>query len=120
MPVISELINLILMRGLIPVVCWHSLGKLWYDAVAYGPEELEFVSKIVERAQRFQATKQIGSERIMFGTDHPFFPPLSSTDKWMSVVENLDAIDSIASWNQAQKDGVCGNNAMTLLGLGST
>ncbi|KAF8517873.1 amidohydrolase 2 [Gautieria morchelliformis] len=98
----------------------YYLGKLWYDAVAYGPEELEFVSKIVERAQRFQGAKQIGSERIMFGTDHPFFPPLSSTDKWMSVVENLDAIDSIASWNQAQKDGVCGNNAITLLGLGST
>lgn len=74
----------------------------------------------MERAHRYQGAEQIGSERLMFGTDHPFFPPLSSTDKWMSVVENLDAIESIASWDQTQKDGVCGNNAIALLGLGST
>lgn len=97
-----------------------SLGKLWYDAVAYGPEELEFVGRIVERAQRFKGAEQIGSERIMFGTDHPFFPPLSGTDKWMSVVDNLDAIESIATWDQTQKAGVCGNNAIELLGLRST
>ncbi|KAF8591485.1 amidohydrolase 2 [Ramaria rubella] len=96
------------------------LGKLWYDAVAYGPEELEFVSRVIERAKRFQGTEQIGTEKIMFGTDHPFFPPLSSTDKWMSVVENLDAIESIASWNETQKNGVRANNAITLLGLGDT
>lgn len=97
-----------------------SLGKLWYDAVAYGPEELEFVSKVIERSQRYQGEEQIGSSRIMFGTDHPFFPPLNSTDKWMSVVENLDAIESVSSWSDQEKVGVCGINAVRLLGLGST
>jgi len=77
------------------------------------------VSKVVERSKRYEGEEQIGSERIMFGTDHPFFPPLNSTDKWMSVVENLDAIESVSSWNDKQKDGVCGANAITLLGLGS-
>jgi aminocarboxymuconate-semialdehyde decarboxylase len=96
------------------------LGKLWYDAVAYGPEELEFVSRVVERAKKFQGTEQVGNERILFGTDHPFFPPLSSTDKWMSVVENLDAIDSVTAWDAAEKDDVRGRNAMALLGLGRT
>jgi len=98
----------------------YYLGKLWYDAVAYGPEELDFVSRVVERAKRYGGQDQIGSERIMFGTDHPFFPPLESTSKWMSVVENLDAIDNITSWNDIQKAGVCANNAIGLLGLGST
>ena len=97
-----------------------SLGKLWYDAVAYGPEELEFVSRIIERAKKFRGTEQVGSERILFGTDHPFFPPLSSTDRWMSVLENLDSIDTIGTWSEAQKGGVCGKNAMSLLDLGST
>ncbi|KIJ56763.1 hypothetical protein M422DRAFT_149977 [Sphaerobolus stellatus SS14] len=96
------------------------LGKLWYDAVAYGPEELDFVSKVIERAGRFGGDVQAGSDRIMFGTDHPFFPPLNSTDKWMSVTENLDAIESVPSWDEKQRDGVCGSNAISLFNLGST
>ncbi|GJJ07531.1 hypothetical protein Clacol_001733 [Clathrus columnatus] len=98
----------------------YYLGKLWYDAVAYGPEELEFVSRVVERSKRYDGPVQMGTERIMFGTDHPFFPPLNSTDKWMSVIENLDAIETVASWTREEKDGICGNNAIKLLGLGST
>ncbi|KAF8529102.1 amidohydrolase 2 [Hysterangium stoloniferum] len=98
----------------------YYLGKLYYDAVAYGPEELEFVGRVIERAARYGGPKQTGSERIIFGTDHPFFPPLKSTDKWMSVVENSDAIDSVASWDETQKNGVRANNAIKLLGLGTT
>ena len=35
---------------------------------------------------------------MLFGTDHPFFPPLLETEKWKSVVENLDAIDGVQGW----------------------
>jgi aminocarboxymuconate-semialdehyde decarboxylase len=44
-----------------PVVCSrlehdarYYLGKLYYDAVCYGPEELEYVAKIIGRSHRFQ------------------------------------------------------------------
>lgn len=77
------------------------------------------MSRVVERSVRYACPAQVGTERIMFGTDHPFFPPLKAADKWMSVVENLDAIESIPSWTGEQKDDVCGNNAINLLGLGS-
>ena len=81
------------------------LGKLFFDAVAYGPEELGFVSEVVSRAARYApgadktafvaASRKAGSERMMFGTDHPFFPPLSETEMWKSVVKNLEAIDRV-------------------------
>ncbi|KAL1671952.1 hypothetical protein EV122DRAFT_272030 [Schizophyllum commune] len=103
------------------------LGKLFFDAVAYGPEELGFVSEVVSRAARYApgadktafvaASRKAGSERMMFGTDHPFFPPLSSTEKWKSVVENLEAIDTVAGWDKAEKDGVRGGNALKIFGI---
>jgi len=54
---------------------------------------------------------------MLFGTDHPFFPPLQSTEKWKSVVENLTAIDSVSGWGQAEKDGVRAGNALSLFNL---
>ncbi|KAJ7929976.1 hypothetical protein B0H13DRAFT_2310024 [Mycena leptocephala] len=93
---------------------WY-LGKLYFDAVAYGPEELGFVSDVIARAGRFETgvsestnavvDRTLGSRRMLFGTDHPFFPPLQSTEKWRSVVENLQAIDAVSGWGQAEKDG---------------
>jgi len=32
----------------------YYLGKFFYDAVCYGPEELEFVARIVGRSERFK------------------------------------------------------------------
>jgi len=103
------------------------LGKLYFDAVAYGPEELGFVSEVISRSSRFDpsssmakdaaADRKVGSKRMMFGTDHPFFPPLSATQKWKSVVENLEAIDAVPGWDQEEKDGVRGGNALELFGL---
>ncbi|KAJ3576190.1 hypothetical protein NP233_g589 [Leucocoprinus birnbaumii] len=103
------------------------LGKLYLDAVAYGPEELGFVSDTIARAARYekgssisiqeQLDRSIGSKRMLFGTDHPFFPPLSATEKWRSVVENLEAIDAVQGWSDVNKEGVRGGNAMELLNL---
>lgn len=103
------------------------LGKLYFDAVCYGPEELGFVSEIVSRSERYApgadnssfvvANRKTGSGRMMFGTDHPFFPPLSSTEKWKSVVENLDAIDTVSGWDKEEKDGVRGGNALKIFGI---
>ncbi|KAG6916718.1 hypothetical protein DXG01_005667 [Tephrocybe rancida] len=104
----------------------YYLGKLYLDAVAYGPEELGFVSDVIARSNRFQAgsaitgaaNRSVGSQRMLFGTDHPFFPPLNSTEKWKSVVENLEAIEAVQGWNTADKQGVRGANAISLFNLG--
>jgi aminocarboxymuconate-semialdehyde decarboxylase len=103
---------------------WY-LGKLWFDAVAYGSAELSFVSEAVGRAGGYVrgggtsvgGRRKVGASRMLFGTDHPFFPPLEETGKWRSVVENLDAIDGVEEWNKEDKDGVKGRNALTLFGL---
>lgn len=104
------------------------LGRLYFDAVAYGPEELGFVSETIARADWYNAGAQrdadnppnrsTGAQRMLFGTDHPFFPPLRDSDKWRSVVENLEAIDGVHGWNQTDKDGVRGANAIALFNLG--
>lgn len=105
----------------------YYLGKLHFDAVAYGSEELGFVSDTISRADsyassssatvRTPADRTLGARSMLFGTDHPFFPPLKPTDKWRSVVENLEAIDGVQGWNQAQKNAVLGENALRLFGL---
>ncbi|KAH7914434.1 amidohydrolase 2 [Hygrophoropsis aurantiaca] len=100
------------------------LGQLYYDAVAYGPEELDFVSEIIARSSRYGATggvyeKQIGTKRLLFGTDHPFFPPLKASQKWQSVEDNLGAIRA-ARWNglgDTAQANVMGNNALRLFNL---
>lgn len=117
----------------------YYLGKLYYDAVAYGPEELEAVAKIIARSQRYESPAKppaphmvtetapnFGVQRIMFGTDHPFFPPTKvdgtvitndQTEIWRSVTENLDAIEQVSSWSQSAKLRVMGQNALELFSL---
>ena len=111
------------------------LGRLYFDAVAYGSEELGFVSDAIGRASKYvspgasaalssakgtdgAAQRRLGARRILFGTDHPFFPPLSGMEKWPSVVENLEAIDGAYGWDEADKDAVRGGNALSLFSLG--
>ncbi|THV08353.1 amidohydrolase 2 [Dendrothele bispora CBS 962.96] len=103
----------------------YYLGKLYLDAVAYGPEELGFVSEVLSRANRYEAgstlnepaDRKVGSKKVLFGTDHPFFPPLQSIEKWKSVVENLEAISSVQGWTEDEKDGVRGGNALSLFNI---
>jgi len=103
----------------------YYLGKLYLDAVAYGPEELGFVSDVIARSARYEsggsvsppADRKLGSSRLLFGTDHPFFPPLKSTERWKSVDENLQAIEAVQGWTRTEKDRVCGGNAVSLFNL---
>jgi aminocarboxymuconate-semialdehyde decarboxylase len=106
----------------------YYLGKLYFDAVAYGSEELGFVSDVIARGHKYEKTafvvseipdRALGSTKMLFGTDHPFFPPPSHTDKegWKSVLENLKAIDGVHGWTEADKDGVRGRNALSLFKL---
>ena len=103
---------------------WY-LGRLWFDAVAYGAAELGFVSEVIDRASSYARGSGTtvgrghiqGASRMLFGTDHPFFPPLGETEKWRSVVENLEAIEGVEGWREEEKGGVLGGNALRLFGL---
>ncbi|KZT39641.1 amidohydrolase 2 [Sistotremastrum suecicum HHB10207 ss-3] len=102
----------------------YYLGKLWFDAVAYGSEELEFVGKVVSRATRYKSasapteTDVPQSNKLLFGTDYPFFPPLEAqNEKWRSVLDNLEAINGVESWTQDEKDNALYQNAIDLFGL---
>ncbi|KAI5481327.1 hypothetical protein MNV49_004949 [Pseudohyphozyma bogoriensis] len=111
---------------------------LYYDAVAYGPEELALVERVVARADKYEGKdehlafvdrvtdrKELlapadyypGTERIMFGTDHPFFPPLDGETRWKSVDENLDAIAGVPGWKDEDRARVMGGNAVDLFNL---
>ncbi|TFK55449.1 amidohydrolase 2 [Heliocybe sulcata] len=104
---------------------WY-LGRLYFDAVSYGREELAFVAECVGRADGYDKNtprvsqarqRTLGSSHLLFGTDHPFFPPLSESEKWRSVTENLDAIDGVEGWGEEERKGVRGGNAARLFGL---
>ncbi|KAK4699488.1 aminocarboxymuconate-semialdehyde decarboxylase, partial [Phenoliferia sp. Uapishka_3] len=111
----------------------YYLGMLYYDAVAYGPEELALVERTVSRADKFAGKMSHlgerrhliapidsypGADRILFGTDHPFFPPLDGEgSRWASVDLNLDAIEGVQGWGDAERSKVMGRNAVELFGL---
>jgi predicted TIM-barrel fold metal-dependent hydrolase len=86
---------------------WDVLSKnIYLDAVIYGEPGLK-------------AAVDAGSaDRFMFGTDHPFFPPLKErSDKWPSVGTNYAAIQSIFGEGQETARGILGGNAVRILGL---
>ncbi|ETN42225.1 uncharacterized protein HMPREF1541_04166 [Cyphellophora europaea CBS 101466] len=58
-----------------------------------------------------------GWDRLMFGTDHPFFPPLAGEEKWLSVESNLRAIEGVCAGDEARKAKILGGNAIRVLGL---
>jgi len=111
----------------------YYLGQLYFDAVAYGSEELGFVSSAIGRSSAYDdpsasvsaipslesegKLRALGSSRMMFGTDHPFFPPLKATDKWKSVTENLAAINAVAGWGDREREVVRGGNALRIFDL---
>jgi len=111
----------------------YYLGQLYFDAVAYGSEELGFVSSAIGRSAAYSdpsasasadpslesegKLRMLGSNRMLFGTDHPFFPPLKDTEKWKSVTENLAAINGVAGWGEKEREAVCGNNALRIFNL---
>jgi len=105
---------------------WY-LGRLWFDALAYGAAELDFVSEAISRASEYEPDRvrvtegrrgrNHGASRMLFGTDHPFFPPLGKSEKWESAVENLEAIEGVERWSKEDKAGVRGGNALKLFGL---
>ncbi|CCA68180.1 related to 2-amino-3-carboxylmuconate-6-semialdehyde decarboxylase [Serendipita indica DSM 11827] len=102
----------------------YYVSRLYYDAVNYGPEEMGFVADVIGRGTAYSSIpgaredRLVGYKRMLFGTDHPFFPPLGKEAKWASVLENLQAIDEVQRWEKEHKNAVRGGNAIELFGLG--
>ena len=80
--------------------------NVWLDAVVYSPAGVR------------AAVEMVGKDRVLFGTDHPFFPPLEEgKEEWMSVKTNVQAVkEALGDDEQSVKRGL-GGNAIELLGL---
>ena len=87
---------------------WDVLKKnVYLDAVIYGDVGLR------------AAVEASGVDRLMFGTDHPFFPPLGKEgEEWLSVKLNSDAVRSVFGEDERGAEAVMGGNAVKILRLG--
>ncbi|KAG5658736.1 hypothetical protein KAF25_007289 [Fusarium avenaceum] len=89
---------------------WEVLKEqIYLDAVIY--------SEVGLRA----AIQASGADRLMFGTDHPFFPPLTSDEQgeWESVSMNAEAVGRAVGEDTADFKNVMGMNAVKILRLDS-
>ncbi|KAI7330734.1 uracil-5-carboxylate decarboxylase [Hortaea werneckii] len=86
---------------------WDVLkNNIYLDAVIYGDVGLK------------AAVDASGADRLMFGTDHPFFPPLGEgEDEWLSVKLNTEAVQSAFGNDQKAADAILGSNAKRVLRL---
>jgi len=80
--------------------------NIYLDAVVYSTVGLN------------AAIEASGADRLLFGTDHPFFPPLEEDAKeWHSVNANYTAISKSFSGEDEKAQGVLGGNAVRILKL---
>ena len=80
--------------------------NIWLDAVVYSPTGVK------------AAVEVVGKDRVLFGTDHPFFPPLEEgKEEWMSVNTNVQAVKEALGDDEQGAAKVLGGNAIELLGL---
>ena len=81
--------------------------NIWLDAVVYSSTSVD------------AAVELVGRERVLFGTDHPFFPPLTPLKKgnveWESWRTNMEAVTDRQPRSTIEM--VLGQNAIELLGL---
>jgi len=86
---------------------WSVLKEnLYLDAVIYSDVGLK------------AAVDASGADRLMFGTDHPFFPPLNdSDDEWLSVSMNTAAVRKAFDADEKSASMVLGGNAVRILRL---
>ncbi|KAF2000902.1 uracil-5-carboxylate decarboxylase [Amniculicola lignicola CBS 123094] len=80
--------------------------NIYLDAVIYSEVGLK------------AALNASGADRLLFGTDHPFFPPLEEdAEDWHSVMANYSAISATFSGDEKAAKDVLGGNAVRILKL---
>lgn len=88
---------------------WEVLrSQVYLDAVIYS-----------EVGLRSAIEASGGADRLMFGTDHPFFPPLGTNEdgEWESVGLNSEAVNKALGEGSDEAKGVMGGNAVRVLRL---
>ena len=87
----------------------HYFKNLYFDAISYNPIALQSL------------ISQVGEDRIMFGTDNPFFPPLNVKDiftaNWPSTTAVHNNISIVANNNNITRQKYLSTNAIQLLNL---
>jgi predicted TIM-barrel fold metal-dependent hydrolase len=89
---------------------WDVLKEqIYLDAVIYSEVGLK------------AAVDASGADRLMFGTDHPFFPPLTRDEQgeWESVSLNAEAVMKAVGPETDDAKGIMGGNAIKILRLDS-
>ena len=80
---------------------------LYFDAIAYSPQALNSLIGFV------------GTDRLVFGTDNPFFPPPNESNvveaQWISTNKVYKTIDSLN--NEETKQKILYKNASKLFHL---
>ena len=88
---------------------WDVLKRnVWLDGVVYSAVGIK------------AAVDVVGKEKVLWGTDHPFFPPIgeeADEEVWKSVTLNADAVLEAFGGDKEGAEGVLGGNAIRLLGL---
>jgi predicted TIM-barrel fold metal-dependent hydrolase len=87
---------------------WDVLKEqIYLDAVIYSEVGLK------------AAVHASGADRLMFGTDHPFFPPLETDEQgeWESVSLNAEAVARAVGKESPDADAIMGSNAIRILRL---
>lgn len=96
--------------------------NVWLDGVVYHKVGVE------------AAVGVVGKERVLWGSDHPFFPPVGKGgegvgeevgsegeeeggEQWLSVTMNVDAVREAFGDDVEGAEGVLGGNAVGLLAL---
>jgi aminocarboxymuconate-semialdehyde decarboxylase len=83
---------------------WQAFKEnIYLDAVTYSEASLKC------------AVETVGAGKVMFGTDHPFFPPLKGAEqKWASVTTNIVAAKGLS---EEDRKKVLGGNAIGMFDL---
>ncbi|KAL8724493.1 MAG: hypothetical protein Q9181_006801 [Wetmoreana brouardii] len=82
--------------------------NVWLDGISYGATGLR------------TAVELVGKEKVMWGSDHPFFPPVGGSEEeeeWASVRSNVDAVKEVFREDEEGMRGVLGDNAVKWLRL---
>ncbi|KXT05393.1 hypothetical protein AC578_11092 [Pseudocercospora eumusae] len=106
---------------------WEVLKKnIYLDAVVYADVGLKAAIDASGADRYVWAYLQASFDfltyiyRIMFGTDHPFFPPLQGEDdQWLSVTSNMAAIQGALGEGTKTAQDIMGDNAVRILRLGN-
>jgi predicted TIM-barrel fold metal-dependent hydrolase len=94
---------------------WEVLrSQVYLDAVVYSEVGLK-------AAVEASGGGREGAERLMFGTDHPFFPPVGDEadreGEWESVSLNAEAVKRALGEGSEEAELVMGGNAIRVLRL---